>query len=268
MKTPASYISKIFFYTCVFISCAPLLLLLVLTVSVFWPYPQLFPERVSLDYYRLVFGNTHTVRAITTTMSLGLLVSLLSLAIAIPAAKALALYNFYGKRFVKVLVLVPLVVPGIAVVVGTHLSMIRLGLTGTFLGVTLIHTVFALPYAIRIMTNVFEIVGQDLEQQATVLGAGKLLIFMRITLPRLMPGILAAGILGFTVSISQFITTFMIGGGRIITVTMLLVPHIRGGETQITAVYSVLLLAAALLSLVLTEAVVRRYYNFRSVYNI
>ena len=266
MINKGQFISKAFFYICVFISCAPLLLLLVLTISTFWPYPLLFPERVSLEYYQHVLGNMSAIRAIITTFVLAFFVSMLSLVIAIPAANALALHDFYGKRFIKILVLVPLVVPGIAVIVGTHLSMIRLGLTGTFLGVTLIHTVFTLPYAIRIMTNVFEIVGGNLEQQATVLGAGKIAIFLRITLPQIMPGILAAGMLSFTVSISQYITTFMIGGGRIITITMLLVPHIRGGETHVAAVYSVLLIGVSLICLALMEAIVRRYYNFRNLY--
>jgi len=244
-------------------------MLAVLTVSTFWPYPALVPEVVSLEYFQHVFvGNRQTLMAIISSILLAFFVMLLSLLIAIPAGKAIGCYNFKGKGFVKILVLVPIVVPSIAVITGIHVSMIRAGLTGDYLGVTIIQTLFAMPYAIRIMTNVFEIIGSRLEQQAEVLGAGAFTIFRKVTLPRLIPAILSAGALSFTVSIAQYITTFIIGGGRIITITMLIVPHIQSREHHIAAVYSVLLIAASLLSLVLVEKLVRRYYKIDEVFSI
>ena len=242
-------------------------MLAILTVSKYWPYPALLPESVSLEYYSDVFAqNRQTLMAVITSAVLGFFVTLLSLAIAIPAGKAIACYDFRGKGVAKILVLVPLIVPSVAVITGIHISMIKLGLTGTFLGVALVQTLFALPYAIRIMINVFEITGNQLEQQASVLGAGAVMVFRRVTLPRIMPGILSAGALSFTVSIAQYITTFMIGGGKIITVTMLIVPYMQSGQHHIAAVYSVVLIVTALLSLYLMEILVRRYYSIDSVF--
>ena len=253
----------------VLVSCAPLILLLVLTVSTFWPYPSLLPEVVSAEYFTRIFiGNRQTLMAVVTSILLAVFVTALSLLIAVPTGKAIALYSFRGKEFVKMLVLVPLIVPSVAVLTGIQISMIRLGLTGTFFGVALIQSLFALPYAIRIMTDVFEIVGKDLEQQASVLGAGAVMVFRKVTLPRIMPGILSAGALSFTVSIAQYITTFLIGGGRIITVTMLIIPHIQSGEYHVAAVYSVVLILTALISLYLSEKVVRRYYSIDNVFYI
>jgi len=257
------------FYFFVFLSCAPLLMLAMLTISTFWPYPSILPEVVSMDYFRFVFvGNRQTLMAVITSILLAFLVAILSLAIAIPAGKAIACYNFKGKGFIKILVLIPLIVPSIAVITGIHVTMIRAGLTGNFIGVAIIQTIFALPYAIRVMTNVFEIIGRRLEQQATVLGAGPVTIFTKVTLPRLIPAILSAGSLCFTVSIAQYITTFIIGGGRIITITMLIIPHIQSREHHIAAVYSVLLIVSALISLLLTEKLVRRYYKIDEVFSV
>ncbi|MCL2617354.1 MAG: ABC transporter permease, partial [Defluviitaleaceae bacterium] len=78
--------------------------------------------------------------------------------------------------------------------------------------------------------------------------------------------LLAAFTLSFTVSISQYVTTFMIGGGRVITVTMLMIPHIQGGQMHIAAVYSVLLIVVAVFSLSLMEYVVRKYYKFDTIF--
>jgi len=254
-------VNRAFFYACVFAACAPLVLLVLLAVGFSWQYPLLLPRAFTLEYFRYaLFNAPHTLKAVSATIALALFVSVLTLAIAIPAAKSLALYQFRGKEMIKLLVLVPLIVPAISVTTGIHVSMIRLGLTGNFIGVALIQCVFALPYAIRIMTNVFEITGDTHEQQATVLGANAALAFFKITLPLIMPGILSAMTLCFTVSISQYITTFIIGGGRIMTVTMLLIPFFQSGELQLMSVYSIMLVAAALFSLFFIELAVRRFY--------
>jgi len=262
----ARFMSRAFFNICVFASCAPLAVIVLLSFAFSWPYPSLLPTAYSLQhYYHVFFNNPQTWRAVTTSIVLAFLVTLLSLAIAIPAAKSLALYTFKGKELIKLLVLVPLIVPSISVTFGIQVSMIRLGLTGSLLGVALIHTVFALPFAIRIMANVFDITGNRLEQQATVLGASPWLTFFKVTLPVIMPGILSAAALSFSVSIAQYITTLLIGGGRIITVTVLLVPFFQGGQLQIMSVYSVMLVASSLLSLFIIERAVRRFYNLETV---
>ena len=258
--------NRTFFYFCVFAACAPLILLVILAAGFSWQYPLLLPRTFSLDFFRYaLFSAPQTLKAVSTTILLALFVSLLTLAVAVPAAKALALYNFRGKEIIKLLVLVPLIVPAISVTNGIHVSMIRLGLTGSFFGVALIQCVFALPYAIRIMTDVFEITGDKYEKQAAVLGANAALVFFKVTLPVIMPGLLSAMTLCFTVSISQYITTFIIGGGRVITVTMLFIPFFQSGEFQLMSVYSVMLVAAALFSLFFIELAVRRFYNFETV---
>jgi len=259
-------LNRTFFYLCVFAACAPLTLLVMLAIGLSWQYPQLLPKAFTPEYFRYaLFDAPQTLKVVAATVLLALFVSLLTLAIAIPAARFLALYNFRGKEMIKLLVLVPLIVPAISVTTGIHVSMIRLGLTGSFIGVALIQCVFTMPYAIRIMTNVFEIVGDKYEKQATVLGANAAMTFFRITLPVIMPGLLSAMTLCFTVSISQYITTFIIGGGRIITVTMLLVPFFQSGQLQLMSVYGVMLVAATLLPLFLIELAVRRFYDLEAV---
>lgn len=264
-----NFINKIMFYLLVLGSCAPLLLLLLLTVSASWPYPQLFPKILSFKYITYVlFENLDTLKAIITSVVISILCMTLTLIIAVPAAKALALYKFKGKEFIKLLVLLPLVVPSITITTGIQITMIKLGLTGTLLGVTLIHTVFTLPYAIRLLINVFEIVGDKYENQARSLGANSFQIFKYITIPIIMPGILSAAVMSFTISLSQYITTFLIGGGRIITIPMLFIPYIQSGQVQIASVYSLLFIFAALISLVLMEKSVKRHYRLEGLFYV
>jgi putative spermidine/putrescine transport system permease protein len=262
----SQFINKSFFYVCVCASCLPLVLLLLLALGASWPYPLLLPKVFSFEYFQYVFlNNTRTFKAVITSVLLAFIVTLLALAIAIPAARSLVLHGFKGKGFVKLLVLLPLVIPAVSVTSGIQVSMIKMGLSGSFAGVILIHCVFALPYAIRIMLNVFHITGDKYERQAAVLGANAVLTFFKVTLPVIMPGILSAAAICFSVSIGQYITTFLIGGGRVITVSILLIPYIQSGQVQIMSVYSMALLAGALLSLFFIERAVRRFYNLENV---
>jgi putative spermidine/putrescine transport system permease protein len=261
--------NKSIFYLFVFGSCAPLILLLILTTSVSWPYPDLIPKTLSLKYIKYVFlENTDTLKAVGNSILIAIFTTVLTLVIAIPASKAIALHRFKGKEIVKILVLLPLIVPSITVTTGIQIAMIKLGLTGTVLGVTLIHTVFTLPYAIRLLMNVFEIVGDKYENQASTLGANRFQILKNITIPLIMPGILSASIMSFTISLSQYITTFLIGGGKITTIPMLFIPYIQSGQAQIASVYSLIFLFVALISLRLMEITVKKYYSLEGLFYV
>jgi putative spermidine/putrescine transport system permease protein len=262
-------VSKIIFFLFVLAGCSPIILLSLLTVSSSWNYPELLPQAFSIKGLNYVlFNNLETFKAIVTTLIIGLFSSLLTIAVSIPTARALVLYNFKGRKFIRLLVLLPLIVPSITVTTGVQISMIRAGLSGTLLGVSIIHMAFSLPYAIRILVNVFEIVGDSAEKQASTLGASSFQIFRNITLPMIMPGILSAFTICFTISLSQYVTTFLIGGGRIITIPILLIPYIQSGEVQAAAIYSLLFIVTALLSLVFIERTVKRYYVLEGLFYV
>ena len=260
---------KLIFYTFVIAGSAPLILLLILAVTASWTYPGLLPDALSPKYLTYVFvSNRQTFGALVQSVLISLLVTLLTLIIAIPTARALGLYKFRGKELIKVLVLLPLIVPSITITMGIHTSMIRVGLAGKMSGVILIHTVFTLPYAIRLLTDVFEIIGESYDEQAWMLGAGTLLTFRAVTLPLIIPGIISASVMSFIVSFSQYITTFLIGGGNIITLPMLMVPYIRNGEIQISAIYSLLFVFTTLISLYVIEKLLSKYYQKINVFYI
>lgn len=259
-RNPMLY--KLIFYTFVIASGAPVAVLAVYSVSASWPYPKLLPETLTLKHLLYVFvANKQTFGALFNSAFIALLVTFITLVIAVPAAKALGLYRFKGKELFKILVLLPLMVPTLTITMGIHISMIKLGLTGTLIGIVIIHTIFTLPYAIRLLTDVFEIIGESYEEQAWMLGAGSLFTFRNVTFPLILPGLLSASVISFIVSFSQYIPTLLIGGGRIITLPMLMVPHIQSGEMQVSAVYSILFIVSALISLAVIEKMLKRYYR-------
>lgn len=249
-------------YSALLACILPLLSLVLLTLSLQWPFPRLLPSVLSARYITgLLLDNPRLTEAVATSLWVAFLTTILTLALVFPAAKATGVYRFRGREAVKLLALMPIMVPAATVTMGLHFAMIRAGLTGTILGVVIIHTIFTVPYAFRILTSVFELVGERHEEQATMLGANWRVVLLTITLPLVMPGVLSAATISFIVSFTQYITTFIIGGGRFITLPMLLVPLAQAGEMQAASVYSLVFIFATLVALMLMQLLVRRYYR-------
>lgn len=243
----------------------PLILILIWSFTTSWPFPDLLPETFGLRGLREIFkpGGPALV-SLLTSVRIALIVTFLTLAITIPGGKALGIYDFPGKGFIKIFVLAPLIISPVAIGMGIHQTFIHLGLTNTEFGVILIHIVPVIPYGIRIFTNIFELVGEELEEQGKVLGAGKFQTLFHITLPTIIPGIVSAGSMIFIISFSQYFLTFLIGGGSVRTFPLLMVPYIQSGDRMMAASYSFIFMMAALLVLLGIEKMLRSYYRERS----
>lgn len=257
-----NFINKIILNTLVFLLIFPLVIILVWSFSKIWPWPDIFPKEFGLRGFKYVFNPSNkSLKILGFSIWLSTVVTFITLLISIPAAKALGLYKFKGKNFFKILILAPIIVPTVAVAMGIHVFFIKIGLANTFIGVVLVHLLPAIPYGVRILTNVFEIVGESLEMQARVLGANRLQTFFYVTLPMLIPGLISAGSMVFIVSFSQYFLTFLIGGGRIVTFSMLMFPFIQSGDRMMASVYSIIFILATLSILLVVEKVVRNYYK-------
>lgn len=240
---------------CIFL---PMALVLLWSVTERWPWPQLLPESYSLRTVKeLLFGSAKLPKILGSSISLGLIVALLGTIIGVTTARATELYEFRGKSLVRFGSFLPLLVPGTVFAMGIQITLIHLGLSDTIAGVVIVHLIAAVPYCITIMTDVTRAVGKKYEEQAMVLGAGPFWAFFQVTLPSLMPGILSSMSMGFIMSYSQYFTTLMVGGGRVKTIALVLVPYIQSGDRALSAVYSVAFVGSALLVFFVFEGIIR-----------
>ena len=239
---------------CIFL---PVAVLLIWSVTERWPWPLLLPETISLRTVReLLFGSAKLPKILFSSITLGLAVALLGTVIGIMTARATELYSFRGRKLVHLFSFLPLLVPGTVFAMGIQITLIRLSLSDTITGVILVHLIAAVPYCITIMTDVTRAVGKKLEEQAMVLGADPWRAFFQITLPGLLPGILSSMSMGFILSYSQYFTTLMVGGGRVKTIALVLVPYIQSGDRALSSVYSVAFVGSALLIFFLFEGMI------------
>lgn len=238
----------------------PVAVMLLWSVTDRWPWPRLLPEHISLRTMKeLFFGSAGLPGLLSSSMSLALVVAVLGTVIGIMTARATELYGFRGREAVYHLTFLPLLVPGTVFAMGIQITLIRLGLSDTVAGVILVHLIAAVPYCITIMTDVTRAVGKKLEEQAMVLGANPWRAFFAVTLPSLLPGILSSMSMGFILSYSQYFTTLMVGGGRVKTIALVLVPYIQSGDRSLSAAYSVAFVGSALAVFFVFETVIHVY---------
>jgi putative spermidine/putrescine transport system permease protein len=235
-------------------TCAilPLGIAVVGSVAWQWYWPLLLPEEWTTRAWRYVAAGSGGIgSALVTGGALALIVAGVAVAIALPAARALALHTFRGKRFVLFALLLPMLAPPLAAAMGLHSVLLRAGFSDSFAGVALVHLIPAVPYATLVLAGTFSGFDPDWEAQARTLGASAWRVWTRVTLPAIAPGLALAAILAFLVSWSQYVLTLLVGGGRVLTLPLVLVAFQRGGDEAVAAALSSVFVAPMLALFVL-----------------
>ncbi len=239
----------------------PLVPLAIWSVARGWRFPNLLPAQWSGRVWSYVLSDTSgVIESLGVTIAIAASVTGIATVIAIPAARALGRHKFRGKGLVEAIIVTPLIVPPLTVALGLQGVFIGLGLTGSMTGVILVHLIPVLPYIILILTGIFANFDPRFEDQARSLGAGRLQVFYYVTLPALAPGVLVAMLMGFLISWSQYLLTLMIGGGRVVTLPVVLFNFATSGRNDITGAIAVIYILPALAILAITS---RRILGFR-----
>lgn len=233
----------------------PFIPLLLWSLSEQWFYPAILPQKFGLRAWHYIFSTTgeQIVNSLVASFSVALATSFISLIFGIPAGRALGLYTFPGKKCISLILLLPIVVPPLSTSMGLHFWFLQLNLTETFLGVVFIHLTFCLPYTIFVIWGVFTDFNTDFEAQARSLGASPIQTLLQVTLPMILPGITVAALFSFLLSWSQYLCTLIIGGGKILTLPILLFSLMDAGDRPVASAVSLVFILPVIVVL-LTSA--------------
>jgi putative spermidine/putrescine transport system permease protein len=228
-----------------------------------WFFPALWPQSFGLRAWTYITSTAgvQVLSAVGQSMTVAAITAVIAVAIAVPAGRALGLYEFKGKDLVSVLLTLPVIVPPLCVAMGLHLWFIRLGLAEALGGVIGVHLTFSLPYAIFVLWGVFANYNPDFEAQARSLGASRFRVITRVMLPMILPGISVAALFAFLLSWSQYLSTLIIGGGRVMTLPVLLFALMGSGDRPVAAAVSLVFVTPALVALFFSA----RYLGARSL---
>ena len=158
------------------------------------------------------------LQAAGNSLIIALVSSLVSTALGTMAGFAL---HRYKSRVLQVLVLTPIAIPEILVGVSLLIFFVMLNLTLGMLSVTLAHIAFSMGFVAIVVRSRLSGMDESLTEAARDCGATPLQAFRRVTLPLIMPGVLAGALMAFTLSIDDFVITFFTAGANTSTLSLI-----------------------------------------------
>ncbi|EWY38316.1 polyamine ABC transporter permease [Skermanella stibiiresistens SB22] len=211
------------------------------------------PTSWGVRWYAQMFEHQALVNAFQVSLSLAAIVTVLSLAAGIPAAYALHRFRFRGRDALMNLFTAPLLLPSIVLGLSILLVFVKLQLLATFVGLVVAHLIVTTPYVVRIMSTALTTLPPSVEEAATMLGASPLVVFRRVTLPLMMPGLVASAALSFLLSFDEVVISLFITGPHITTLPVEIFNYVESRTDPLIAAVSVVLVAATLLVVLLVE---------------
>jgi len=216
-------------------------------------------EGATLAWYGLVAKDALLGRAVGNSLAVAVLATAAATALGTAAALGIARARRSARRLTWALLLLPVVIP--EVVLGAALLSFfgSIGLRLSLGTVVAAHVVFSVSYAAFVVAARLSGLDPALEEAAADLGAGPWESFRRVTLPLALPGILAAALLVFTLSIDDYVVTSFVAGVGSTTLPLHIYSMLKVGVTPEVNAVSTLLLAATVTLIALAQVLLGRH---------
>jgi spermidine/putrescine transport system permease protein len=205
-------------------------------------------EGLTLDWYARLFENDLILRAVKNSLIVAVLATIASTVIGTLAALALARHDFRGRGMTQAALYLPIIIPeiviGAAMVTFFGVLELRLSLAT----VVVAHVAFCISYVAIVVRARLSGFDRSLEEAASDLGAGPWDTFRRVTLPIILPGIVAGALLVFTLSIDDYVVSSFVAGVGATTLPIQIYSMLKVGVTpEVNAVSTLLLLLTVVL---------------------
>lgn len=205
---------------------------------------------ISGRWFVALWENEAIVRAFKTSLILGGLTATISTIIGVLASLALVRYEFKGKTTITTLLIAPILVPEIVLAVALLLFLQLLDIPKSFGLLLMGHVIFTLPFVVLVVQARLVSVRTDYEEAARSLGASSVQAFFKITLPLIMPAVLAGGLFAFTISFDDITGTLFWKPGGIETVPTQIFSMLRNSiSPEINALGTVMIILTTALPL-------------------
>ncbi|MDQ0472048.1 carbohydrate ABC transporter permease [Labrys wisconsinensis] len=192
--------------------CVGLLLLPILWVFAASLRPEtditgggLMPTRLTLEHYAAIIGRRDFMIALGNSLIVGIAVTLVTTALAVPAAFALSRLRFGGKGLFGFLILGTQMLPSLVVMVPLVVIFRNLGLNNTLTGLTITHLALGMPIAVWMLKGYVDAIPRELEEAAMIDGCSHVGAALRIVIPLIRPAIVAVGTFAFVLSWGEYI---------------------------------------------------------------
>ena len=232
----------------------PLLVVLVnsfsTSTSLTWP-----PPGFTLDWWVRAFQSAGAIEAVTTSVQVAIIATIISLVLGTLISMALQRFDFFGRDAISLLVILPIALPGI--ITGIALN----NFFRTIMGVPLSIWTVVIAHATFCIVTVFNNViarlrrqGTNLEEASADLGAGIWTTFRLVTFPQLRSALLAGGLLAFALSFDEIIVTTFTAGSGVTTLPIFILNNMfRPNQAPIVSVIAVVLVLVSIIPIYIAQ---------------
>ena len=212
-------------------------LLLLWSFAARWSFPDLWPSDFGLKAWTAGSGLWAVLRQ---TASLGILAAGLSLLIVIAIFEWRERKGQISSDLLVAGAALPLILPQMAFLFGLQIMLLRAGIEPGFGAVLLAEMAIVLPYTLLCLADPWRAVDHRLLAQAESLGAGRLRRLVAVRLPLLSTPILTVLAISFSVSVAQYLTVILAGGGRGATLTSEAVALASGSDRRVASSFGLM----------------------------
>jgi spermidine/putrescine transport system permease protein len=174
-----------------------------------------FPlQGFTTQWFSEVWADPALREALKNSLIVAVSTSVLSTFFGILAARASTRYTFPGVGSLMGLIMLPMVLPEMIMAMALLVVFLSVGIPLSLFTIILGDVLICTPFAVAILTSAFQSLDRSLEEAAQDLGEGPFSTFYLVILPLVMPGIISAVLICFTISIDEFIIANFLGSGQ------------------------------------------------------
>lgn len=204
----------------------------------------------TLDWYRKLFHNDEMLRAAGNSLLIALVASAVSTLLGTMAGFAM---HRYKLKLLPLLVLTPIAIPEILVGVSLLIFFVMLNITLGLVSIALAHIAFCIGFVAIVVRSRLSGMDESLTEAARDCGATPMQAFRLVTLPLIMPGVVAGALMAFTLSIDDFVITFFTAGANASTLPLQIYSMIKIAVTPEVNAVSTLLMGLTLLLIIIAS---------------
>jgi len=212
----------------------------------------------STRWYAELWRDEAVVSALGVSIWVAFWSTLVSTILGTFAALAMERFRFLGRTTFDAVLYLPIIIPDIVMALSTLLFFVIFTIPLSRYTILIAHVAFNISFVVVVVRARLADMEEDLEEAAADLGADEWHTFRRITLPLLTPGIVAAALLAFTLSLDDFVITFFVAGPGSTTLPVRVYSMIKFGVTPEVNAVSTLMFAGSTLLVIISLLLQRR----------
>jgi len=207
----------------------------------------------SLDWYKSIWSNEPIMSSFQRTIFVAVLTTFFSLIIG--TSISIGLNKMKAGGFLRTFSTAPAIIPDLVLAIGLLTTFSTISMSLSLTTVIISHTVFCTAFVVAVVLARIGLIDPSIEEASTDLGASAAKTLFKITIPQLMPSLIAGAVLSFTLSMDEFVIAFFTNGPETPTLPMVIYSMIRFGVTPEINVLGTLLLVISFVGVLLAQRI-------------